>query len=212
MEIIVNFKNYKIGDGVLKLTKFIEKILPKAMVAVPALNLKEISEKTKLRVFAQHLETINYGTGYVTDKAVRKIGIKGTLINHSENKIPIKEYKLVLRSLERSKIKTIACASSIEEVKLLMKHKPWAIAYEDPKLIGTKKSVTRYAPREIKKFVGILKKSNIIPVCGAGISSINDIIQAKKLGCKGILISSAIANSSPKRAEKFLKDISQILE
>ena len=40
-----------------------------------------------------------------------------------------------------------------------------------------------------------MKKTKILPLCGAGISTAEDVKEAYNLGCKGVLISSAIAKS-----------------
>ncbi len=55
----------------------------------------------------------------------------------------------------------------------------------------------------MERFVKMLKGSKIIPLCGAGIGNLEDVLEAKRLGCKGILISSAIAKD--KKPERFLK-------
>jgi len=204
--IVVNFKNYVSGTKALKLAKKIEKSNKKIIVAVPTLDLKEIAKKTKLRVFAQHVDTIgDRATGFVTLGALKKSGAVGTLINHSEHKVNPKDFDFILGSLKKSNTKVIACASSIKEARILSKYNPWAIAFEDPKLIGTGKSVTKYNPQTIKNFVKALSNTKIIPLCGAGISNFNDYKKAKELGCRGVLISSAIANS--RNTGKFLGDL-----
>ena len=208
MIIAINFKNYVYGKKALDLAKKIKKYLPKAIVCVPALDLKDIANKTKLQVFAQYVDHSNTGTGHITPKAVKIAGGKGTLINHFEHKENYKIFNLVLGDLEEAKLRTIACASAVWEAKILAKYKPWAIAYEDPELIGTGKSVTKYNPKSIKEFVKNLKGTKIIPLCGAGINSKEDVMEAKKLGCKGVLIASAIANS--KNPEKILREISKV--
>ncbi len=205
MLIVINFKNYRKGKKVLKLAKKIEKYLPKAIVCIPSVNIKEISEKTKLKVFAQHVEkNSDRETGFLTVDAAKKSGANGSLLNHSEHKIGIKK----IREIGREKIKLIVCASNLNEVGEIKKIKPYAIAFEDPKLISTRKSITKYNPEAIRKFIKILKGTSIIPLCGAGINSKSDILEAKKLGCKGVLISSAIANS--KNPDKILGEISEI--
>ena len=103
-------------------------------------------------------------------------------------------------------LKVIVCAANLIEVKKIKKLNPFAIAFEDPKLISTGKSITKYKTNELKKFVSLLKNTKIIPLCGAGINSKNDYLEALNLGCKGILVSSVIANS--KNPEIFLKGVS----
>lgn len=208
--IVINFKNYKSGKEVLKLADKIEKHLPYAIVSVPALNLKETAEMTTSSVYAQHIdsESGKRVTGFITAEAVKKSGAKGTLLNHSEHKLDYKKLKETVKECRKNKLKTILCASDIREVKKLKKLKPYAIAFEDPKLISTGKSITEYNTEGIKKFVKSLKRTNIIPLCGAGISSAEDYAEAKKLGCRGVLIASAIANS--KNPEKLLKKLKEV--
>jgi len=65
--------------------------------------------------------------------------------------------------------------------------------------VGSGKPITKYKSQNVKKFSEMLKGTKIIPLCGAGISSKEDIIAAKKLGCKGVAIGSAIARDGKVR-------------
>ena len=94
-----------------------------------------------------------------------------------------------------SLIGIIGLSISIEQLKKIIKFKPTAIAFEDSKLISTGKSITQYNPESIRKFIKTIKHTSIIPICGAGISTPVDVKEAYKLGCKGVLIASALANS-----------------
>ncbi len=198
--IIINFKNYKTGKEALNLSKQIEKYLPKAIVAVPTIDIELISKKTKLRVFAQHVD-IQEGdktTGFTTLSSIKSAGARGTLINHSEHPQSISNiYKVNIMS-KKLNLKTIVCTPSLRNMKFMFnnkKVKQYAIAFEDPKLISTGKSITKYNPKAILQFVKTIKETKIIPLCGAGISTADDVKQAYRLGCKGVLIASAIANS-----------------
>jgi len=205
--IVINFKNYKTGKNVLELAKKIEKHLPSAIAAVPPMYLGLVSFHTKLRAFAQHIDSKDgkRSTGFILPESVKKAGAKGSLLNHSEHKISIKEMKKTIKNCNKLNLKIIACSSNLPLVKKIKKLKPLAIAFEDPKLIATGKSITKYNPDSIRKFVSLLKNTKIIPLCGAGINSAEDYHEALKLGCRGVLISSAIANS--KNPEKFLKKL-----
>jgi triosephosphate isomerase len=193
--IIINFKNYRQGTEVLKLAKKIQKQYPNAIIAVPAPYLSETSSKIKLDVFAQHIDSIigKKSTGFVTSESVRKAGVKGSLLNHSEHQIEFDRIKQTIKN--SSGLKIIVCTSSLKQVKNIKKLKPYGIAYEEPGLIATRKSITRYKRQNIIKFVALLKNTSIIPICGAGITSKEDIDEAEKLGCKGVLIASAVADS-----------------
>jgi len=206
--IIINFKNYKQGREVLKLSKKIEKHVPKAIVAVPPMYLGFVSFRTKLRVFAQHVDyqSSDKTTGFILPKGIKNAGAKGTLLNHSEHKIKLEEIKKTIKECSKLNLKVVACASNLKEAKEIKKFKPFAIALEDKELISTGKSITKYNPKSIKNFIDIMKKTKIIPLCGAGINSKEDYDEALKLGCKGVLIASVIANS--KNPERFLKNFS----
>lgn len=208
--IIINFKNYKQGREVLKLSKKVEKYIPKAIVAVPPMYLGFVSFRTKLKVYAQHVDyqSSDKTTGFTLARSIKKSGAKGTLLNHSEHKIKSEEIKKTIKECEKLKLKVIACASNLREAKEIKKFKPFAVAFEDPKLISTGKSITKYRTNDLKKFISLFKKTKIIPLCGAGINSKEDILEAKKLGCKGVLVSSAVANS--KNPERFLNNVSRV--
>ena len=201
--IVVNFKNYKQGKDVLTLAK---KINNKCIIAaVPSVNISEVSKQTKLITYAQHIDNkaSTRGTGYLTASSIKSAGAKGTILNHSEHKIPFNDIKEIIKECKKQKLNVICCASSLAEVSKLKKLNPFAIAYEDPKLIGTKKSVTNQNPLTILKFVKLLSKTKIFPLCGAGINKKQDIENAIKLGCSGVLISSAVMKS--KNPNKLLK-------
>jgi triosephosphate isomerase (TIM) len=208
--IIINFKNYTYGDKTVKLAKKIEKYLPKAIAAVPAVDIPGVASKTKLKVFAQHVDTTSgRATGFLLPETAKVVGARGTLLNHSEHPLSFKTLKQAVQRAHKAGLRVVLCAPSIKEAKKLMKLRPKAIAFEDKKLIGTGKSITEYRQDEVKKFASLFRKSPIIPLCGAGISSSKDITTAKKLGCKGVLIASAIAkNPTSKATEKLLKEIS----
>ncbi len=197
--IIINTKNYKFGKSLIKLAKAIEKYLSKAILAVPATEIETIVQKTKLTVIAQHADPKENerATGFLTLKTLKSAGAKGALINHSEHPQSISDIYKILIISKKLNLKTVVCTSSLRNMKSILnnkKVKPYSIAFEDPKLIGTGNSITKYNPKVILQFVKIMKKTKMIPLCGAGISTAEDVQQAYSLGCKGVLISSAIAN------------------
>lgn len=209
--IIINFKNYVVGKKALALAKLIEKHLPEAIVAVPAVDIEEISKKTKLKVIAQNLDyKKGRATGFLLPSTAKTAGAIGTLLNHSEHQIPIKKIKEILIETKKLNLKTFLCAPSISEAKKFLALKPEAIAFEDPKLIGSGKSITQFRADQVKKFAKLFNKSKIKPLCGAGINKVEDVKAAKSLGCKGVLIASAIAAASPKKAKDFLKKLAEI--
>jgi len=206
--IVVNFKNYKTGKEVLNLAKKIQSRVPKAIVAVPATFVGYISFRTKLKVYAQHVDyqTSEKSTGFILPETIKSAGATGSLLNHSEHKIPMKEIKATINRCNKLGLRIISCASNLKEARLLKKLKPYAIAFEDPKLVATGKSITKYKASDLRKFVSLLKGTRIIPLCGAGISSKEDYKEALSFGCKGVLVSSIVMKS--KNPEKFLRAVS----
>lgn len=195
--IIVNFKNYKTGKEVLKLARKIERRDKRMIVAVPIAYAGMISMKTKLRVFAQHVdfEEGKKATGFTTAESVKDAGVEGTLLNHSEHELEEREIKKTMERAKETGLKVVLCVKDPEEAARKKSLKPFGIAFEDSGMIATGKSIAEHKPDSVKKFAKILKGTGILPLCGAGISSIKDYEEILKLGCKGALVSSAIADS-----------------
>jgi len=195
--IIINFKTYKEGTGkrALKLARICskvgKKVKKKIVVAPQESDIRLVSKIKGISVIAQHIDAVEYGahTGAVIAEDVKKAGAKGSLLNHSEQRISFKDISFCVKKLKKLKMKSIVCVKSILEAKKVSKLKPDYIAYEPPSLIGGKISVSSAKPDVIKKVVSAVK----IPVLvGAGVHCKEDVIVAKKLGAKGILVSSAV--------------------
>lgn len=210
--LVINLKNYKIGKDIQEVVKKVELYYNKAILAVPATELKEIAKSAgpNMQVYAQHVDfaEMGRGTGKVIPESIISCGAVGSLLNHSENKLKLSEVKKTVKRCNEIGLKLIVCVSSLKEAKEIMGLNPYALAFEDKNLIATGKSITEYKQNDIKRFVELLKDTKIIPLCGAGITSGEDVAQAIVLGCKGVLVSSAVANSQ--NPEKFLKEVSDL--
>lgn len=208
--IIINFKNYKIGPAVLDLVRKIDIYSNKAVIAVPLLNMKEIVKETTMPIYSQHVDYHEPGksTGHIVPEAIKQAGAQGSIINHSEYKLKFSEIKKTIERCRELELKVIVCTSTLKQTDQIKKLNPYAIAFEDPRLIGTGKSVTMQKANVVQKFAKILDGTSIIPLCGAGITSGEDVAQALILGCKGVLVSSIVANSQ--NPEKFLKEVSNL--
>lgn len=208
--IVINFKNYKTGKEALDLVEKIVLYCGKASVAVPAIDLKEIAKNTTLQVWAQHVDykERGRGTGYTMPESILGAGAIGSLLNHSEHKLTMTDIKKTIKRCNEVGLKLIICVSTLRQAQQLKKLNPHAIAFEDKKLVATGKSITAYKAHDVRKFAELLKNSEIIPLCGAGITTGEDVATAYVLGCKGILVSSAVANTQG--PEQFLKDACSI--
>jgi len=212
--ILINFKTYPeaIGKKALLLAQEIAKVRKKnylIAVAPSLLTVKEIAEKTNLIVFAQHCDPVILGahTGSISPAELKAIGVQGTILNHSERKIPFAILKETVRLCNKYKLKTIICASTIHEAKKIARLHPEYLAYEPKELIGGTISVTEAKPDTIVKAVEAVKK--ISPksrvLCGAGVHTKEDIKHALLLGTEGVLIGHAVPKAKDPR--KFLEEL-----
>lgn len=207
--IIVNTKNYKNGRELLKLAKLVQFYESEVILSVPATDIYRISAETKLDIYAQHVDCVENekSTGFISASDVKAAGAVGTLLNHSEHALDFSTLKKTVVECKKLKLEVVICAATLGEVKKFTSLKPRAIAFEVPSLIGSGKSVTLHKPAEVLKFVDLLKGTGILPLCGAGISSASDVKAAFELGCRGVLIASAIA--AQKSPREFLLGLSQ---
>ena len=210
--ILLNFKIYKEASGnkSLLLAKKLEKVKVNGyelVVAPSLLTLKEVADKTKLNVFAQHTDHVALGahTGRISPKELKEIGAKGTILNHSERKIPIKFLGEIIEDCKKNKLKTVVCASTLSEIKKVAQFNPNYIAYEPKELIGGELSVTESKPDLVVSAVELVKE--ISPrtkvLCGAGVHSKEDLGHALLLGTHGVLIGHSVPKA--KDPKKFLE-------
>ncbi len=210
MLMVVNLKHYVYGSRTLELVRKIDIYFNNAIVAVNAVDLADIAKNTTIPVYGQHVDHFPLGraTGYLLPEVLKEAGASGSLLNHSEHKLSFTRIKKTLERCQELNFKLVVCVSSLREAEKVSLLKPYAIAFEDPALIETGKSITQYKTHEIKKFVEIMKNSLTLSLCGAGISSARDVQEALALGCQGVLVASAIANSP--KPEQFLKEIAAL--
>jgi len=215
--IFVNFKTYKEGTGerAVGLARICQEVSQslevKVIPVVQVVDLWRVKEKLpKLEVWVQHIDAYPQGqyTGFTSLEAVAETGAKGTLLNHSEHKIPPGTVKQIIKRtknwsasqrMEIENFKTMVCCKSLGQAEKLIKLKPSFLAYEPPELIGSReKSVASEEPKVIKK---IVKLASPVPVVvGAGINSFQDVKISLKMGACGILVSSGVVLSkNPKK-------------
>ncbi len=208
--VMVNFKTYKesTGKNAIKLAEKISKIKGNVVVCPQVADIREVA-KLKMQVFAQHIDPIDFGrnTGWILAEDVKEAGAIGTLINHSEHQLNFDEIKKCVSACRRAKLVSVVCASDKKMVELLAKIKPDYIAIEPPELIETGIAVSQVKPSVISNSVELVKKidKKIKVICGAGISTGQDVKKAFELGSVGVLVSSAVIKS--KQPEKILKEM-----
>lgn len=224
--IFVNFKTYEqgTGEGAVRLARIGQEVSRETKVpitsCVQAADIFRLATQG-LEAWAQHVDDIEYGpnTGQILPQTIVAVGAKGTLLNHSENKLPVEVIgstirrfkglrvqglKVLAKRAGRQGFKVLVCAESVEEAREIAKFKPDLIAYEPSELIGSRTiSVSTAKPEMIRDFVKEIKE---VPVLvGAGIHSQKDVKIALKLGAVGILVATDVVRA--KEPKKELADL-----
>jgi len=208
--VIVNFKTYPEATGkrAIELSKIIEEVAAEngvsAAVAPQYADIYRVATEVKIPVIAQHVDPIMPGrnTGWVTIESVKAAGAVGTLINHSEHKIQISQIEEVVKLARKAEFATIACAADVKESRKVAKVGPDMILIEPPKLVGTGIPVSRAKPDVVRNSVKAIKRINakIKVICGAGITTGEDVARAIELGAEGVGLSSGLVCAKDQRA------------
>mgnify|MGYP001589438350 CR=1 FL=1 len=196
---IINFKTYKNGEEVIKLARIVKSINKNIILGLQPTDIYRIKKETNLQIYSQHVDYFEPGrnTGYILPEAIKSSGAIGTFLNHSEHKLKFNILNKTIKRCKKLNLKTIVFAKNLNEAKKISKLTPDFIALEPPELIAGKISVSEAKPHLIKKIIKGIKANILI---GAGIHNKKDVQIAKKLGAKGILVSSAVLKSNnPKR-------------
>jgi len=212
---VLNFKAYpnSIGKRAVELAKIADEVAKetgKTIIVCPNnLDLQVVAREVSIPVYAQHVNINKLGafTGSIPAKGVKIAGGSGSLINHSEKKLPLEKIELAIMRCKEAGIKSIACTADVYEAKQIALFEPDFIAIEPPELIGTGVSVSTADPKIVKDTIyeidRITKVNDLKPIpvlCGAGISNGVDVKKAMELGAKGVLLASAYVNAKdPKK-------------
>jgi len=198
---IINCKNYEeiAGDKIIEFVKIAEKISKKYKIKIavaPPQHLVGLVSKSSIPILSQHVDVSNIGstTGFVVPELLKKSGVSGSLINHSEHRISGKDIAYLVSKLRGLKMISILCVKDVAEAKKYSKLNPDYIAIEPPELIGSGKAVSKEKPDLIIRAVNAVKNtgSKTKLLCGAGIVSGEDVLKASELGSQGILVASGI--------------------
>ncbi len=202
---VINFKNYHeiSGERSIALAKVAESVARrsnvKIVVAPPQASLALVASQVRIPVLAQHLDNIDAGstTGFMVPEVARSYGVSGSLINHSEHRVPLAEIERLVKKLRALKMTSVVCARTPNEVKKLASLGPDYIAIEPPELIGSGIAVSKAKPSVITRSVKVAHASNtaVKVICGAGIVDAADVSAAIKLGSKGILVASGVVKA-----------------
>ena len=209
--VILNYKTYLESSGIksLDLAHDLESASNESgipMVAAPqAADIYRISEETSLPIFAQHIDPISPGghTGSNLISTLVDAGVSGSLINHSEKRMKLADIDEVVKLCKDNEIESCVCTNNIDTSKAIATLAPSFVAVEPPELIGTGIPVSQAQPEVVEDTVKEVKaiNKNIKVLCGAGITTGDDMKAAIDLGADGVLLASGIIKAeSPKEA------------
>lgn len=209
--VILNYKTYleSSGENALELARALKSASEESgitMVAAPqAADIYRIQDQISLPIFAQHIDPITPGghTGSNLIETLIEAGISGSLINHSENRMKLADIGEVIQLCKQNDIESCVCTNNIATSKAIATFSPDAVAVEPPELIGTGIPVSQAQPEVVEDSVKGVKSINkkIKVLCGAGISTGDDMKAAMDLGADGVLLASGIVKAeNPKEA------------
>jgi triosephosphate isomerase len=211
--LLINTKAYSQGMGsrALKLARTCRRLSRRAraeiILAVQPSDIPITSRITP--TFAQHIDAVKPGarTGHILPEAVKAAGACGTLINHSERPLNLKEIRERIKRAKENRLTTACCAPYTVMVKKIASMRPDYVAIEPPELIGTGVSVSQTRPYVIKNSVEIARKASpgTRVLCGAGISTGEDVAAALELGTVGVILASAVVKSP--RPERAIREL-----
>lgn len=209
--VILNYKTYleSSGENALELARALKSASEESgitMVAAPQMaDIYRIQDQISLPIFAQHIDPITPGghTGSNLIETLIEAGISGSLINHSENRMKLADIDEVIQLCKQNDIESCVCTNNIATSKAIATFSPDAVAVEPPELIGTGIPVSQAQPEVVEDSVKGVKSINkkIKVLCGAGISTGDDMKAAMDLGADGVLLASGIVKAkNPKEA------------
>ena len=207
---MINFKTYAeaTGEAALRLARIVSELVSEYKVSVAIspqhVDIATLARGAKIPVLAQHVDAISPGshTGWLLPEAAKAAGAVGSLVNHSERWLTLEEIQKTVGRLRELGMVSVVCAKDVEVSKRVAAFKPDAVAVEPPELIGTGRAVSKVKPEVVSGAVQAVHEVNpdVRVLCGAGISSGEDVRVALELGAEGVLLASHVVCAKDQRA------------
>ncbi len=158
-----------------------------------------VAKEVDMACFAQHSDAYEpgSGTGWTVLEAVKEAGAVGTLINHSEHRMQIADIDAAIQKANQLDLATVICTNNTLVSTAVAELGPTFIAIEPPELIGSGIPVSKSDPDIVSNSVAAVSEVNkdIIVLCGAGISTGEDVKAAINLGARGVLLASGVVKA-----------------
>lgn len=176
-----------------------EKLGVVVAVAPQAADIRLVSQQVKVPVFAQHIDPIAAGshTGHMLAESVLEAGASGVIINHSERRLRADVIEDTIVRARGLGLTTTVCANTPGIAEAIAALNPDMVAVEPPELIGSGVAVSKAKPEIITDTVSRIRRINkdVMILCGAGITSGNDVREALRLGTQGVILASGVVKA-----------------
>lgn len=204
MFVLVNLKAYDCDSvAIAEAARAVADGSDHVVAVAPQTAQLERVAATGVETWAQHVDPEPAGshTGSASAMAAAAAGAAGTLLNHSERRIELATIDAGLRAAERAGFETVVCANNAAQVAAAAALGPDAVAVEPPALIGTGTPVSRADPEVVEAAVAAAGRVDpaVDVLCGAGISTGEDVVAARELGASGVLLASGVAKADDPR-------------
>ncbi|MEE8168202.1 MAG: triose-phosphate isomerase [Candidatus Hydrothermarchaeales archaeon] len=208
--IILNVKAYieAMGDRDLALAKICAEVSAETGASIAycpqQVDLAWIAKQVSIPCLAQHVDAHAPGsrTGWTVLEAVKEAGAIGTLVNHSEHRLELADIGGIIARSKNLDLITIVCTNNTQVSRAAAALEPTMVAVEPPALIGTGIAVSKADPEVISSSVAAVKdiSKSVKVLCGAGISTGEDVKAAIDLGAEGVLLASGVVKAKDPRA------------
>jgi len=209
--ILVNLKTYEesLGPKAVALATIAKLVSQETGVCIAVapqiVDLTAVINAVKIPIFAQHMDPAGYGrfTGHILPEALAMVGCVGTIINHSERQLPLKTIEATVKRARHAGLFQVVCVGSVETGRSVAPFSPDVIAIEPPELIGSGISVSTARPEIVLRSVEECRtvNPNVNILCGAGITSGDDVAAALRLGATGVLVASGVVKAVDPKAK-----------
>lgn len=217
--LVVNMKAYEASfrlefvEGVAEEAARVSRETGVRVVIAPPAPLLVVALRRHQDVYAQHVDTpgLSARTGRLPVDALKLLGVKGFIVNHSEFKVSTRHLREVVSYARSVGLEALVCADTPDEAAAVAALRPSMVAVEPPELIGTGVSVSKARPEVVAK--GVEAVERVAPgtpvLAGAGISGGEDAAAAVRLGASGVLVASYVAKNP--RPGDALRELAEAL-
>ena len=212
--LLINFKTYleATGKKAVELARKLEIVGEdtgvRVGVAPQFCDIAQVASQVRMAVFAQHIDPIGPGafTGHVLAESVSAAGASGTLINHSERTLKLHDIVKSVELAREAGLTSVVCAGTAKLGAAVALSEPDMVAIEPPELIGSGRAVSKERPEVITESVHRIRSVNggVGILCGAGITTGEDVAAALRLGTQGVLVASGVVKAA--KPEDILRE------